>query len=299
MKILIPQTLVGKRVDSALSELSGLSRSQIQQRIKQRLVHKDGQPVKNNERVREGEIFVVEEAVVVQSEKIPCSVDITEETEEYLVAHKPIGCVVHPDARHPDGTLADLICEKYPAIRKVGDDPQRPGIVHRLDKDASGVMIIAKTQDAFDYLKRLFKLRRVRKEYLIMVHGAITPLEGEIVGKIARSVRSHGRFVVSPEGKEARTRYWVEAQTKKYSLVRVQPETGRTHQIRVHFFSRGYPIVGDRLYRAKKNSMTTRLMLHAVSLSFQDPQGEMREYRVEPDSDFMRVVGDCMGAPRE
>lgn len=219
-------------------------------------------------------------------------IKIIQETKEYIIVSKPGGLIVHPTSMSKEVTLCDLIIERYPEIQKVGEDPLRPGIIHRLDKDASGIMVIARTQDAFDHLKRQFKLRRVTKEYLIFVYGRVTPLQGIINAPIARSKRT-GLFAVHNDGNPAVTNYSVEKSSKVFSCVRVTPESGRTHQIRVHFFSRGFPLVGDKLYKRErgiKKIPVSRLMLHASKLGFFNQNEKYCEYISPPSAEFLDVM---------
>ena len=202
--------------------------------------------------------------------------------------------IAHPTERQSSGTVVDFLLKKYPKIKGVGDDPLRPGIVHRLDKDASGIMVAAKTQSAFDILKRQFFLREVKKQYLILVYGKVTPNEGVITLPISRSTQKRTRFAAGTKGgRAAETEYWVERHIRAYyTLVRVEPKTGRTHQIRVHFLSKGYPVIGDVLYRSRniKKPLSVRLMLHAEFLGFKDVSGTWQEYTCPPGEDFLKII---------
>ncbi len=293
MKIIIPKEQAGQRIDSALSALTARTRSSIQVEMREGRVRINGRIAKKNERVTPGDEVVIEEQSQA-SERVMADPRIVTETEEYLILDKPSGMAVHSASHHRLRTVVDFILEKYPAIASVGEDPIRPGIVHRLDMDASGVMVVAKTQESFESLKRQFKLRRVRKQYVILVFGRVTPIEGEIRSFLSRSRERYTRYAASaqPGGREALTRYWVEQQFKDTCLVRVEPQTGRTHQIRVHFFSRGYPLVGDRVYRSKKQPLPleSRLMLHASLLGFKDGSGAYQEYGVALGEDFTNVL---------
>ncbi|MBI4268578.1 RluA family pseudouridine synthase [Candidatus Uhrbacteria bacterium] len=297
-----------KRLDIFLSEKLGITRSQVQKLIGQGCVFVNGKkPSKTGIKLSTGdEVTVSESQPITYSprhggaslEPVTCP-QILSDTPDYLVINKPSGMVVHATSRETSGTVVDWLLEKYPSVAGVGDDPLRPGIVHRLDKDASGVMVIAKTQDSFDSLKRQFKLRRVTKEYLILVYGNVTPAEGTISIPISRASSHSTRFVGNMKGgRDAVTNYIVDRQFGEFSLVRVMPETGRTHQIRVHFTSRGYPLVGDRVYTSKKitpksrRSLTDggRLMLHASALEFRDLSGALQRYECPPGNDFVSVV---------
>ncbi len=224
------------------------------------------------------------------------------EDENILAVNKPAGMLTHSSAplttsRVRPGsmeyTLADWACEHDPGIRRVGEDSGRPGIVHRLDRETSGIILIAKNQRTFLFLKRLFQERTIIKSYVAIVHGKM-PKAGRITKPIGIKNGSVKRSVFSSRNKkEAYTRYETEAygideETKEnYSLVRAYPETGRTHQIRVHFASIGHPIVGDVLYGAVKNkSEKRRHLLHAESITFTTEDGSALTLSAEPPEDF-------------
>jgi 23S rRNA pseudouridine1911/1915/1917 synthase len=226
------------------------------------------------------------------------------ENEKFLAVDKPSGVLVHPYRLGKKSakrgivgfhtpTLADWIRDRYPDIGKVGDDPaMRPGIVHRLDKETSGVLLIAKTQDYFLYLKHLFQTRDVTKRYCALVSGVVDPAEGVVdkaIGIVNGTVR---RSVFSEKmAKPAVTRYRLSRVIGDYSLVDVFPETGRTHQIRVHLASIGHPVCGDRLYGKRgPASRFSRLMLHAREIEFSPRPGERLVVSAPLPPDFMDNV---------
>lgn len=224
---------------------------------------------------------------------------IVQQTKDWILINKPAGLLVHPDAKHAYGTLVDILLKKYPSMAKIGEDPQRPGIVHRLDRDVSGLMVVAKTQKAFDDLKQQFAQRKTQKSYIALVHGRPPKEQGEIKFKIARS-KSKPRMAARPsheaEGQVAWTHYKVIKTLKRYSLVELDIFSGRTHQIRAHLFAIGCPVVGDTLYTAnnpKKNSLKSkdRIMLQSFKLSFTDPATqETLHFSIEPDQEFNDLV---------
>jgi 23S rRNA pseudouridine1911/1915/1917 synthase len=217
----------------------------------------------------------------VSSSNKPAAPKIIAETRDYLIIDKPAGLLVHATENSIEPTLVDWLVKKYPEIKKIsdseslarGDLTYRPGIVHRLDKDVSGVMLIARNQTAFDYFKKQFQTKQVQKEYLGLVNGELPKDAGVIEFEISRKT-GEGRMACHPKGsgkgKPAITEYSVEQRLKNYTLVKIQPLTGRTNQIRAHFFSINHPIAGDKVYKMNDKPASTRLMLHAAKLSFVD-----------------------------
>lgn len=293
-KLSITEEAVGERLDLFLAmHLPNISRSQIQKLVKEGGIMVNGKVVPPHRFLKKGDSVIVASLGKIEHRKSNIENDnpptIIAETPEYIVIEKPVGMVTHPGVKKEGDTVVDWILEHYPEVRGVGDDPLRPGIVHRLDKDASGVMVVARTQESYESLIRQFKLRQIKKEYRVVAYGRVIPKEGVIDFPIGRSTAQYTkRAAGSKEGQPALTRYVVEEYRKYCSLVRVSPETGRTHQIRVHFFAKGNPIVGDTLYVSKKIKPipATRLMLHAELLRFRDLSGEWQEYRAELPSEF-------------
>lgn len=207
--------------------------------------------------------------------------------DDFLVLEKPAGLLVHPaDSAPNEPTLVDWLREKYPQVKKVGDDPEmRAGIVHRLDREASGLMVVALTQDFFEHVKAQFQAHTVTKIYSVLVYGRMINNFGEINLAIGRQKNS-GRMVARPEYDEAsraaKTEYLVTARFGNATLLDVTIHTGRTHQIRVHLFSLNYPVVGDLLYHPKQTAKSfpaaPRLFLHAAKLAFTDLAGARREF---------------------
>ena len=215
------------------------------------------------------------------------------ETADYLVIEKPAGVLVHPTLAREPNTVVDWLKKKYPKIKNVGDSSERPGIVHRLDKEASGLLAIAKTQVMFEHLKKQFQAREIDKEYLVLVYGKVSREEGVIDFEIDRG--QEGRMVARPkvdklslakvkdiqEGREALTEFIVEKRFARFTLLRVKIHTGRTHQIRVHMFAYTHPVVGDQLYLNRKlikksEQKLNRLFLHSTRLCFNDLVGEKK-----------------------
>lgn len=201
--------------------------------------------------------------------------EILYEDENYLIINKPSGVNTHPNLKNlNEPSIASWLIFKYPYLKNVGEDPLRPGIVHRLDKDTSGILVITKNNQAFFNLKEQLQKRLVKKEYLALVWGNLPFVKGTINYPLARSKKSPFRRKIvldkNQKSKEALTFYEVLKRFKDFSLIKVIPKTGRTHQIRVHFASLGFPLVGDKEYGKRKNKKIkiNRLFLHAFYLEF-------------------------------
>jgi len=221
------------------------------------------------------------------------------QNEDFIVVDKPAGMAVHQGVNTGEKTLADFLLAKFPQIKNVGDDPKlRPGIVHRLDEETSGVMIVARNQKAFEYLKGLFKSRKVEKKYLALVHGKPKNELGKIEGEMGRSKRDFRRQAlvrgkVSVRKKRySLTLYKVKKEFAGCTLLEVFPKTGRMHQIRVHLHSIGHPVVGDEKYTFKryKNIAAPRMMLHASSVGFTGPGGEKYFFESELPEEFKNYI---------
>ena len=312
----------GQRLDKFLTEkLSNLSRSQIQKTIKSGQVLVNDQKPSPHHFLKTGDIIIINQQVsALASQQVDdlsmaklhtnsparqlasSPITIIADTPDYLILNKPPGLVVHQAPGHDEPTLVDLILEKYPAIEKIGEDPMRPGIVHRLDKEVSGLMVIAKTQDIFDHLKSQFKTRKVKKEYLALVHGTPAKPQGEIDFNIDRSVKGHKMAAVpeSPQnrGKKALTEFEVLEKIGNYTLLKVKPYTGRSHQIRVHLNAYGLPVVGDPIYKPKKlktKITLDRIFLQANYLGFYDLKDDWQEFNLPLDNKLQTVLDKLKG----
>lgn len=224
------------------------------------------------------------------------------ENKDFIILDKPAGLLVHPvkrkDGVSEEPTLADWLLKNYPETRSVGDEPSvRPGIVHRLDKDTSGVILVARNNKAFDYFKDLFQRHEVKKNYLALAWGRLKKESGAIdmpigikSGTTKRSVRS------SKMAKEAITEYKtlkvLEINGKEYSFLEVFPKTGRTHQIRVHLAAIGHPVIGDKLYGGGRSFLegVGRQLLHAFSLEFTAPDGKRMRFEADLPEDFRALI---------
>jgi 23S rRNA pseudouridine1911/1915/1917 synthase len=270
----------GERLDLLLvREADGLTRSQIQRLIQDGQVLVNDMPCRPGQQVRTGDrislVVPPPRPVSIEPEEIPISV--VYQDAHLLVIDKPAGLTVHPAPGHPSGTLVNALLAVVPDLKGVGGE-LRPGIVHRLDKETSGLMVVAKTHQAHLELSRQIKERQVEKGYLALVSGVVTPSEGVIDAPIGRNPRHRKKMAVVAGGKAARTRYKVLRSSDRYSLVEVMLETGRTHQIRVHFASLRRPLVGDRVY-GNRSPLVKRQFLHAHLLGFTHPEtGECRQF---------------------
>jgi 23S rRNA pseudouridine1911/1915/1917 synthase len=263
-----------ERVDRALSRLDpSLSRAAAASLIAEGHVTVNDRPVKASTRLVAGAVLRVNlpppKPVTAQPEDIPLS--IVYEDSYLVVVDKPAGMVVHPAPGNEHGTLVNALLGRYASLP---GDPLRPGIVHRLDKGTSGLMVVALAPEAVAALAGLFKRREIHKEYMALVIGALTPPSGSISGNIGRDPRHRQRMaVLATGGREARTTYQTEEALQGFSLLRVVLETGRMHQIRVHLSAVGHPIVGDPLYgRPVRGLAISRQFLHATRLRFRHPR---------------------------
>ena len=205
----------------------------------------------------------------IEPEAMPLS--IVYEDGDLLVVDKPAGLAVHPSPGHSSHTLVNGILAHCDDLSGIGGE-KRPGIVHRLDKDTSGLIIVAKNDAAHVSLARQLKERKVEKTYVALVEGLVTPKEGRIEAPIGRDAKHRKRMAVVANGRDARTSYRVLREIGGRTLLEVQPRTGRTHQIRVHLASIGHPITGDALYGRRGGAPVARQFLHAQRLSFQHPR---------------------------
>jgi len=269
---------------------SQLSRSQVQKLISQGDITVNRLPAKPGQRLEAGDRvdISVPSPRPLAAESIP--VGIIYHDDDILVVDKPPGLPVHPAPGHPDHTLVNAVLPHLP--RPAAGD-LRPGIVHRLDKDASGVLVIAKNNAAGENLISQFKARAVSKAYIVLVKGRLEPEDGVIEAPIGRHPHHRQRMAVvaDGEGKEARTNYHVVRYLRDYTLLEVKPETGRTHQIRVHLAAIGHPVAGDTVYGVKSPEVP-RMFLHACRLGFKLPSsGEYREFASELPPELERALG--------
>ena len=283
----VTQESEGKRLDHFLTLNMETTRSQIQKLIEAGSVMVNQEVARSNRRLEEGDVvsYPDPEQATQEKKEIAPLLEILFEDDDMLVINKPAGLLVHEAFKNEmRATVVDALLKSFPEVSDVGDDPKRPGIVHRFDKDVAGVMAIAKTQAGFDHLKAQFQERTLTKEYLALVYGSLPKDHDIITFKVTRS-KAKGRMVARPEsqeGKEAHTEYDVLEHLRTTTYVAVKILTGRTHQIRVHFQALGYPIVGDKLYKVKGMKFRpielNRLFLHAHKLTVRLMDGKEKTF---------------------
>jgi len=282
----------GVRLDKYVChQLGEISRTRIQRLIADGYITVNDQVAKAGLRLNVGDRLRVIIPPVPPSRLMPEAIplNIIYEDDDLLVIDKPAGLPVHPAPGHPSHTLVNALLSHFPHLADISDS-LRPGIVHRLDKDTSGVMLVAKNSVAQANLVEQFKARSVVKAYLVLVKGHLTPEDGAIEAPIGRDPGNRKRMAVVAGGREARTEYRVVRYIGDYTLLEVRPETGRTHQIRVHLSAIGYPVVGDKVYGVK-SAYLSRQFIHASRLGFKLPSsGEYIEFKSELPPDLAQAL---------
>jgi 23S rRNA pseudouridine1911/1915/1917 synthase len=284
------------RLDKYLADLiAGLSRTRAQRLIVDGFVTVNGHVSRPSLNLSPGDLIDVTipppPPNLLGPEPIPLK--IIYEDADVLVIDKPAGMTVHPAPGNPAHTLVNAILAHSPEIAQMGDSP-RPGIVHRLDKDTSGVMVIAKNARAQQHLARQFEKHTVSKTYITLVKGHLSPETGIIEAPLGRDARNRQKMAVVRKGREARTAYRVLHYFRDFTLLEIKPETGRTHQIRVHLAAIGYPVAGDATYGVKVPFLS-RQFLHASRLAFTHPSsGERLEFEAELPEDLKRALEEIV-----
>lgn len=261
------------RIDKVLADtLADHTRSQIQQWLKEEFVTVNDQIVKANYKTKKGDKILImipePESLELEAENIP--LEIVYQDADVLVVNKPQGMVVHPSAGHADGTLVNALLYHVKDLSSI-NDVVRPGIVHRIDKDTSGLLMVAKNDHAHEALAKQLKDHSSLRKYIALVHGEIPHEKGRIEAPIGRSKVNRKMQAVHDDGKPAVTHFTVIERFKDFTLIELQLETGRTHQIRVHMQYIGYPIAGDPVYGQKKTLKGEGQFLHAKLLGFTHP----------------------------
>ena len=265
----------GDRLDRFLDDrCEDLSRSRLQRLIAEGMVTLEGRPTKAGVRLRKGQSveLTVPEPVESHLEPQDIPLSVIYQDEDLAVVDKPAGLVVHPAPGHPDGTLVNALLALCPDLQGIGGTV-RPGIVHRLDKDTSGLIVVAKNERAHKHLSAQLKARKFMKLYKALVCGHLASSPATIEADIGRDPGNRKRMAVVDGGKAATTHYEVIRYYEAHTLVEVRLETGRTHQIRVHFAAIGHPVAGDETYGVKTQGLT-RQFLHASTLGFRLPSDD-------------------------
>jgi 23S rRNA pseudouridine1911/1915/1917 synthase len=304
MKITVTAENNGERLDKFLTDkLPTLSRSQIQKLIKNESIVINGTPAKAHSYLAaDDEISILNTALEAPvretSSPIFDSIIVIDEQPDYLVINKPAGLIIHEAPSMQEATLVDWLVANYPEIKTIGENPMRPGIVHRIDKDVSGLLIVARTEAGFKHFKKLFQNRTLKKIYTAITHDVIKRDDGVIDFPIERAAGGY-RMAAKPknqEGKPAETHFTVLKRFLHFTLVEILIKTGRTHQIRAHLSAYGNPIVGDNLYGthtcklANRKLGTKRIFLMASRLEFKDPTGEKKKYELELPKEFTELM---------
>jgi 23S rRNA pseudouridine1911/1915/1917 synthase len=294
--IMVEEELDGERLDAAVAEqISGLSRTAVKNLINAGRIMVDGMVCKASYRLTEGQEISVEipapEMVQIAAQDLP--LQIIYQDHDLVVLNKAKGMVVHPAPGHHDQTMVNALLYHIKDLSGINGD-LRPGIVHRLDKDTSGVMVVAKNDTAHRVLAAQIKDHTINREYIALVHGVIKENLGVIDAPIGRSKTDRKKMAVTANGRSAMSNYQVLGRYRHYSLVKVKLLTGRTHQIRVHFAYIKHPVVGDPLYSsAKKHFGLESQALHAYLLGFVHPRsGEYMEFTTEVPEYFQKIINE-------
>ncbi|RMD52046.1 RluA family pseudouridine synthase [Candidatus Parcubacteria bacterium] len=284
-----------QRLDISLAQMLNISRNRVQKAIKNGAILVNNKPATVKQQVNTNDLITYDEKFFIKTKtnKPVPKLNIIYEDENILAINKPANLIVHDAPGNNDPTLVDALLAYYPPIANVGE-PGREGLVHRLDKAASGVMIIAKNQDTFQFLKQQFKNREIEKHYTVLVEGKMQKTNGTINLPIERS-KNNGRMAAKPlsqGGKPAITHYEVLQSFPHHTLLDVKIETGRTHQIRAHMFAIGHPVVGDTLYRQRglKPRDIGRIFLHARTISITLPNQERKTFTAPLPKDLQQVL---------
>lgn len=290
MELIIKES--GIRLDKALADLTELSRSQANEAIKNGNILVNGKAVKAKYSVKEGDLVTYDlpepEVLEYEAEDIP--LDIVYEDDDVAVVNKPQGMVVHPSVGHTSGTLVNALMYHIHDLSSI-NGVVRPGIVHRIDKDTSGLLMIAKNDRAHQALAEELKDKKSLRKYLAIVHDNISNDRGVIEAPIGRSEKDRKKQAVMAKGKPAVTHFKVLERFGNYTLVELTLETGRTHQIRVHMAYIGHPVAGDPLYGPRKTLKGNGQFLHAQTLGFTHPTtGESLRFSVEPPAIFQETL---------
>jgi 23S rRNA pseudouridine1911/1915/1917 synthase len=271
--LVVPPALAGERIDRAVALLTGWSRRDVQDLVISGDVLVAGERVSKSRRLVEGEVIelLAGPAIDARPHAEPVPLDVRHADDDIVVVAKPAGLVVHPGAGHASGTLVNGLLAQFPDLVSTGD-PYRPGIVHRLDRETSGLLVVARSPRAYDALVAAFGEHDIERRYVALVWGTPAAPRGVVDAPIGRSPRARTRMAVRASGRAARTRYEVRRSYDTVSLLDCMLETGRTHQVRVHLAAMGHPVVGDGAYGGDRPGVRPgRPFLHAAVLGFRHP----------------------------
>lgn len=281
------------RIDKVMTQVfKDYSRSQIQLWLRNGAVEVNDEVVKANYKVKANDVILVNVPEVKELELTPQDilVEIIYEDKDVMVVNKPQGMVVHPSAGHPDGTLVNALLHHADNLSSI-NDVIRPGIVHRIDKDTTGLLMVAKNDKAHIALQEELKDKKTMRKYVALVHGVIPHDKGKIEAPIGRSKINRQKQAVVADGKDAVTHFEVLERFDDFTLIECELETGRTHQIRVHLNYIEYPIAGDPMYGPKKTLPGNGQYLHAKTLGFTHPAtGELMSFDSELPEDFTNML---------
>jgi 23S rRNA pseudouridine1911/1915/1917 synthase len=298
--VTVPEDAGGQRFDVFVAAAAGMSRTQARAAVEAGDALLNGTPARPSVKLRPGDAVALPSAPPpagagreLAAEDIP--LDVVHEDSDVAVIDKPAGMVVHPAAGHDTGTLVHALLGRYPELRGEGGD--RPGIVHRLDKDTSGLMLVARNARSMAFLQDALREHRVLKEYTLLCCGTVRPPRGSIEAPIGRHPANRLRMAVVSSGRAALTEYETVRTFPRHTLALARLHTGRTHQIRVHFASAGHPLAGDALYGACTAPALGRQFLHSSRLALTLPNGRPMEWRSPLPPDLARCLAAVTAGP--
>jgi 23S rRNA pseudouridine1911/1915/1917 synthase len=293
-KIIVTEDTKATRIDKFLSDITDDSRATIQAMIAQQHVLVNGEQVKNNYKVKANDVIEIipfeEVEMTLEKENIP--IDIVYEDQDVIIINKSDNMVVHPGAGNTTGTLVNALLYHIDDFKAIKGEI-RPGIVHRIDKETSGLLMVAKNDKALEHLSNQLKNKTATRKYIALVEGVIPHNLGKINAPIGRDPKNRQRMAITKQGKEAVTNFTVLQRFTEYTLVECELETGRTHQIRVHFNYIKHPLVGDPKYGKRKTDTTHGQYLHAKTLGFEHPTtGKYMEFDSELPEYFQALLDE-------
>lgn len=313
-KIIVKEADIPHRLDVFLANKLKISRSQAQKMFgHNQITINENTPKKTGAQISAGDVIIIsniektkkeeKEIIIIKENNISLQPEIIAVEKDFIVVNKPAGLLTH-NTDKDNFSLAEILTKKYPEIKKVGEDKMRPGIVHRLDKEASGLLVVARTQKMFDHLKKQFQDRTIGKEYTVLVHDVVSADTGTIDFPLERG-KNNERMAALPKnvyghenesGKKALTEFWVEKRFINFTLLTVKIHTGRMHQIRAHFLAYDHPVTGDNLYFQKKqkrkwDNELGRLFLHSFKLEFTDLEGNRQKYEIPLPKELKEFLG--------